>query len=124
MACQCVEEQVVGSPCPSCPRDDAARLDDLGVEGYDEVHSWDVLDQHDHRERVVGVVGRGCAHGRYHEPDYHLHCIVDRSVQRNCTCECMKHLKDDMTSCNRSLGFNVDGSVKLHQIDNLNRAAT
>ena len=73
MAGKCVEEQVVGSPCPSCPRDDAARLDDLGVEGYDEVHSWDVLDQHDHRERVVGVVGRGCAHGWYHEPDNHLH---------------------------------------------------
>jgi hypothetical protein len=56
MTCQCVEEEVVSCPCPSCSRDDSARVDDLGVEGYDDLHSRDVLDLHDHGERVVGCV--------------------------------------------------------------------
>lgn len=56
MAGQCVEKQVVGSPCPGSSCDHSTGLDDLGVEGYDEEHSRYVLDQYDHGERVVGVI--------------------------------------------------------------------
>uniref|UniRef100_A0A804MX59 Uncharacterized protein n=1 Tax=Zea mays TaxID=4577 RepID=A0A804MX59_MAIZE len=87
MACQRVEKQVVRRPRPGSSRHHSTCLDDLGVQGYYEIDSWYVLDQHDHGERVVGaVIGRGCTHSWYNKPDDHLHaynigipCIISAS---------------------------------------------
>ena len=77
MACQCVKKQVVGGPRPCRSCDHSTCLDNLGVQGYYKIHSWYVLDQDDHGERVVGaVIGGGCTHSWYNKPDDHLHAIA------------------------------------------------
>ena len=71
MTCQCVKKQVVRRPCPSSSCDYSTRLYNLRVQGYYEENSWYVLDQYDHGERIVGVIGCG-THSWYNKPDNNL----------------------------------------------------